>query len=349
MTGVGTRRAGQAAGLAAVRTDDRVVALGGGHGLAASLAALHKLHARITAVVTVADDGGSSGRLRTELGMLPPGDLRMALAALTGDGPDGDLAATVLHHRFAGGGSLTGHPVGNVLIAGLIEVLGSPVAALDALVRLLKINGRVLPVSPEPMDIAADVVGVDPAQPYRVSQVRGQVAVATTKGHVRTVRPIPPRPIACPEAVAAIAATDYVILGPGSWFSSVLPHLVVPDILRALEETDARRILVLNLAPQPGETSGFTPEAHLEVLAAHAPRLRIDIVLADPASVTEVPGLTRAAAALGARLVLARVGVPDGSPRHDPDLLAAAFHRLFEEDARAVRSAESLLRREGAE
>lgn len=311
--------------------DQRVVALGGGHGLAASLLALRSLSARVTAVVTVADDGGSSGRLRTELGMLPPGDLRMALAALTSDGPDGELAARVLQHRFAGAGSLAGHPVGNLLIAGLIEVLGAPVEALDTLGRLLKISGRVLPVSAEPMEIVADVLGVDPTQPYRVSQVRGQVAVATTTGQVVTVRPIPERPIACPEAVAAISAADHVILGPGSWFSSVLPHLVVPDIRRALRDTGARRTVVLNLAPQAGETSGFTPEAHLEVLAAHAPGMRIDSVLADPATVGDLPALRSAVAALGARLVLARVGVPDGSPRHDPDLLAGAFHRLFSE------------------
>lgn len=318
--------------------DVRVVSLGGGHGLAASLAALRQLPAAVTAVVTVADDGGSSGRLRTELGVLPPGDLRMALAALTTDDPSGDLSAAVLQHRFGGDGPLAGHPVGNLLLAGLIEVLGNPVEALDLLGRLFGVCGRVLPVSPEPMDIVADVIGLDAKNRYRVSEVRGQVAVATTTGSVVAVRSIPRQPKACAEAVAAIAAADYVILGPGSWFSSVFPHLVVPDIVAALTATPARRVVVLNLAPQVGETSGFTPETHLEVLGAHAPALSIDAVLADPATVADVGALERAAAALGARLVLAPVGVADGSPRHDPKLLAAAYRRVFEEDRRGHRT-----------
>ncbi|MEP6462381.1 MAG: uridine diphosphate-N-acetylglucosamine-binding protein YvcK [Frankiaceae bacterium] len=327
----------------------RVVALGGGHGLATSLAALRTVTTAVTAVVTVADDGGSSGRLRAELGVLPPGDLRMALAALTSDGPDGELCAAVLQHRFGGDGALAGHPVGNLLLAGLIEVLGNPVAALDALGRLLGVQGRVLPVSCESMDIVADVVGVHPGNPYRISHVHGQVAVATTTGQVVAVRPIPPRPTACPEAVAAIAGADFVVLGPGSWFSSVLPHLLVPDILAALAATKAHRILVLNLAPQVGETSGFTPETHLEVLAAHAPGLTIDIVLADPATVTDVPALGTAAADLGARLVLTSVGVPDGSPRHDVHLLAAAYRRVFAEQVRDGRRPEPVNVSEGAE
>lgn len=349
MIGAGMAAAELTIDLEVVTIDRRVVALGGGHGLAASLAALRRLTRQVTAVVTVADDGGSSGRLRNELGILPPGDLRKAFAALTSDSPDGELAALVLQHRFTGGGALTGHPVGNLLIAGLIDVLGNPVTALDTLGRWLKIPGRVLPVSPEPMEIVADVVGVDPAEPYRISQVRGQVAVATTTGQVVTVRPIPRRPIACAEAIAAIETADYVILGPGSWFSSVLPHLVVPDILTALTTTSARRILVLNLAAQVGETSGFTPETHLEVLAAHAPALSIDIVLADPATVADVRALEGAARGLGGRLVLAEVGVPDGSPRHDPELLAAAYSRVFQEDVRSGRRAEPVISSEGAD
>lgn len=338
--GTGRRQGRTGAGLEVVTDEPKVVALGGGHGLAASLTALRTLSGSVTAVVTVADDGGSSGRLRAELGMLPPGDLRMAFAALARSGPDGALTADLLQHRFAGTGQLAGHPVGNLLLAGLVDLLGDPVEALDTLGRLLGIRGRVLPVSPEPMDIVADVVGLDPAQPYRVSQVRGQVAVATTTGQVISVRPVPHRPVACHEAVAAILAADYVVLGPGSWFSSVLPHLVVPDILAALSSTAARRILVLNLAPQAGETSGFTPETHLEVLAAHAPALTLDIVLADPATVADARQLQRAADVLGARLVLASVGVPDGSPRHDPQLLATAYQRVFEEEVRSARQVE---------
>ncbi|WP_280401531.1 gluconeogenesis factor YvcK family protein, partial [Nocardia carnea] len=165
-----------------------VVALGGGHGLYATLSAVRRLTRRISAVVTVADDGGSSGRLRRELGVPPPGDLRMALAALAADA-DGVLTRTV-QHRFGGTGALAGHSVGNLLLAGLTEVLGDPVAALDKVGELLGISGRVLPMSTIPLDIEADVSGLE-ADP-RVSRcIRGQVAVATTPGKVRRVRLLP--------------------------------------------------------------------------------------------------------------------------------------------------------------
>src|SRR5580700_4636720 len=141
----------------------KVVALGGGHGLAASLAALRRVTPDITAIVTVADDGGSSGRLRREFGVLPPGDLRMALAALCGDDDWGTTWARVVQHRFGGEGDLAGHAVGNLLIAGLWDLLGDPVAALDWVGRLLRVTGRVLPMAAVPMDIIACVEGLDPA------------------------------------------------------------------------------------------------------------------------------------------------------------------------------------------
>jgi uncharacterized cofD-like protein len=310
----------------------KVVALGGGHGLAASLSALRRVTRDITAVVTVADDGGSSGRLREELGVLPPGDLRMALAALAGDDVDSEIGARLLQHRFAGTGPLSGHAVGNLLLVGLTEVLGDPVSALDALGRVLGACGRVLPVSPQPMDIAADVSGLDPDDPGAVVEVRGQVAVATTPGRLVSLRLVPAEPTACDAAVTAILDADWVVIGPGSWFTSVLPHLMVPGVNKALCATAARRLVVLNLAPQQGETSGFSPETHLEVFAAHAPELTLDVVLADPATVTDVAALRSAVESAGGRLVLAEVGVADGSPRHDPARLARAYGRIFDSE-----------------
>jgi len=142
---------------------------------------------------------------------------------------------------------------------------------------------------------------------------------------------IPADPPACPEAVQAIGDADWVVLGPGSWFTSVLPHLLVPDLARALLGTSARRIVALNLAPQPGETEGFSPHAHLEVLADHAPELVIDVVLADINAVEGTKAeLEKAAGLLGGRLVLADLAMGDGSPRHDPRRLAGAFARIFE-------------------
>jgi uncharacterized cofD-like protein len=305
-----------------------VVALGGGHGLSASLSALRRVTTQLTAVVTVADNGGSSGRLRREFACLPPGDLRMALAALCGDDEWGLLWSEVAQHRFASPGPLDGHAMGNLLIVSLWQILGDPVEGLDYVGRLLGAHGRVLPMSADPLDIGATVRQADGS----TRDFLGQVEVATAPGQVESIWLIPASPRPCPQALEAVAAAEVVVLGPGSWFTSVLPHLLVPDLRLALERTEARRVVVLNLAPQPGETSGFTPEHHLEVLAAHAPDLRLDVVIADVSQVADPGPLEAAAAKLGAEVVLARVAMADGSPRHDPVLLAAAYERVLGRD-----------------
>ncbi|WP_026410840.1 gluconeogenesis factor YvcK family protein [Actinomadura oligospora] len=362
----------------------KVVALGGGHGLYASLSALRRVTDALTAVVTVADDGGSSGRLRRELGVMPPGDLRMALAALCGDDEWGQTWRDVVQHRFRSEGALHDHAVGNLLIVALWELFGQSapeavpnaptgpsaagtpattatgaggapagaasvgavpfggpsgggaavggpgvVAGLDWVGRLLGAHGRVLPMASVPLDIVADVRGGDPACPGEVVKVRGQVACAKTPGTVEGISLIPSDPPACPEALAAIEDADWVVFGPGSWFTSVLPHLKVPELARALRRTSARRAVALNLAPQPGETDDFSPQNHLEVLQAHAPDLQIDVVLADRGVVDEPDALEKAVGDLGGRLVLADVAAADGSPRHDPALLAQAFVQIF--------------------
>ena len=309
----------------------RVVALGGGHGLFASLSALRRVTRQLTAVVTVADDGGSSGVLRRDFGVLPPGDLRMALAALCGDDAWGTTWSRVVQHRFTGRSGLSGHAVGNVLIVALWELLGDTVQGLDWVGRLLGAHGRVLPMASVPLDLAAEVEGADPARPGQLSIVRGQAACASTTARVRSISLIPADPPACPEAVAAIRDADWVVLGPGSWFTSVLPHLLVPELADALITTRARRLVALNLVPQPGETEGFSPHTHLEVLADHAPELTVDIVLADRGAAGGAAAqLEKAAGLLGGRLVLADLAMRDGSPRHDPRQLAGAFAEIFE-------------------
>jgi uncharacterized cofD-like protein len=309
----------------------KVVAFGGGHGLFASLSGLRRVSRDLTAVVTVADDGGSSGRLRREFGVLPPGDLRMALAALCGDDSWGTTWSRVIQHRFTGDEGIGGHAVGNVLIVALWELLGDTVQGLDWVARLLGAHGRVLPMASVPLDIVAEVEGADPDRPDELTIVKGQVACATTTGRVRSISLIPATPPACPEAVQAIGSADWVVLGPGSWFTSVLPHLLVPELAAALVGTRARRLVALNLAPQPGETTGFSPHAHLEVLADHAPALAVDVVLADRAATRGATAeLEKAAGLLGARLVLADLAMGDGSPRHDPLRLAGAFAQIFE-------------------
>lgn len=323
-------------GLAGARGEHpAVVALGGGHGLAAALQALRRVTHDLTAVVTVADDGGSSGRLRRELGVLPPGDLRMALAALCGDDDWGRTWSRVAQHRFRSGGDLHDHAVGNLLIVALWELLGDSVAGLDWVARLLGAHGRVLPMSLTPLDIEAVVeLPADGVEQHEVglATVRGQVAVATTAGRVVHIGLVPDRPAACPEAVAAVRAADWVVLGPGSWFTSVIPHLLVPELADALRSTEARRAVVLNLAPQPGETAGFAPETHLEVLARHAPGLRVDAVLADRSAVHDTGALDEVAASLGAKVHLANLARDDDPHAHDPDRLAAAFGHLFAPD-----------------
>jgi len=323
---------GPAAGSEGGTPGLKVVGLGGGHGLAASLAALRTVTGDLTAIVTVADDGGSSGRLRREFGVLPPGDLRMALAALCGDDEWGTTWSQVVQHRF-GTGELEGHALGNLLIVALWDLLGDTVAGLDWVGRLLSTGGRVLPMAGVPLDIVAEVVGADPDHPDEVSVVRGQKECATTPGRVRSITLEPADPPAVPQATRAVRDADWIVFGPGSWFTSVLPHLMVPELARALHDTAARRMVVLNLAPQPGETDGFSPHKHLEVLAEHAPKLAVDVVLADTAAVAagNLADLEKAAGALGARLVVSDVAMGDGSPRHDPPRLAQTYSLVFNE------------------
>jgi uncharacterized cofD-like protein len=304
----------------------RIVALGGGHGLYATLSAARRLTPHVTAVVTVADDGGSSGRLRSELDVVPPGDLRMALAALASDSPHGRLWATILQHRLGGNGALAGHPIGNLLLAGLNEVLADPVAALDELGRMLGVRGRVLPMCPIALQIEADVSGLE-ADPRMFRLIRGQVAIATTPGKVRRVRLLPGNPPATRQAVDAIMSADLVVLGPGSWFTSVIPHVLVPGLAAALQATTARRALVLNLVAEPGETAGFSAERHLHVLAQHAPDFTVNDVIIDAERVSserEREQLRRTAALLHAQVRFADVA-RSGTPLHDPGKLAAAL------------------------
>lgn len=303
-----------------------IVALGGGHGLYATLSAARRLTPHVTAVVTVADDGGSSGRLRGELDVVPPGDLRMALVALASDSPHGRMWATILQHRFGGRGALAGHPIGNLMLAGLNELLADPVAALDEVGRILGIHGRVLPMCPIALQIEADVSGLE-ADPRMFRLIRGQVAIATTPGKVRRVRLLPADPPATRQAVDAIIAADLVVLGPGSWFTSVLPHLLVPGLAEALRTTTARRALVLNLVAEPGETAGFSVERHLHVLAQHAPGFTVHAVIIDGA---RVPGerereqVRRTATLLEAQVHFADVA-RTGTSLHDPGKLAQAL------------------------
>jgi uncharacterized cofD-like protein len=318
-----------AGSLAPSLQQKRIVALGGGHGLAATLSALRLLTDHLIAIVTVADDGGSSGRLRDDFDVLPPGDLRMALAALCDDSEWGHTWRDVLQHRFEGTGDLRGHSLGNLMIVSLWELLDDTIEGLDLVGRLLNTRGRVLPMAMEPLEIVAEITGHDPERPGEVVVVRGQHRVASSPGHVLSIGIVPPRPKPCTEALAAVGSADWVVLGPGSWFTSVMPHLLVPDLARALVETPAKRLLNLNLEVHTGETRDYRAEDHLASLAANAPDLRLDVVLADPGVVPDEPSLRSAAADVGAELVISPVSQRLQPGVHDPLRLAAALRDVI--------------------
>lgn len=305
----------------------KIVALGGGHGLAVTLSALRHISSEITAIVTVADDGGSSGRLRSEFGIIPPGDLRMALAALCSDDEWGRGWADVVQHRFQGSGPLAGHAVGNLLLAALWEILDDPVAGLDAVASLLRVTGRVLPMAAVPLEITAEVRDGDV-----VSTVTGQVAVATAPGEILSISLNPRDPAARPETITAIEEAEWIILGPGSWYSSVITHLLVPEQRRALEKSSGRKILILNvISPDHPveETANYSAERLLEVVHHHAPDLTFDLVLADPSVATDQRALEASAAKLGARVVFANVAKGGGVPQHDQQKLTSALADLI--------------------
>jgi uncharacterized cofD-like protein len=274
----------------------------------------------------VADDGGSSGRLRREFGILPPGDLRMAVAALCADEPSARDWAEVLQFRFPGHGGIGGHAVGNLLMAALWERTKDPVAGLDELGALVGAVGRVVPCSLEPLQIHARIRGHDPSSPSALVEVTGQVEIATTPGRVERVWLDPPDATTCPQALEAVQSADAIVLGPGSWFTSLMPHVLLPELGSAVSAAPGRTIVVLNLDPQEGETGDFSPAEHIEALVAHAPELRCDVVLADQRHVGGERARSQLAAVChewGARLVLADVaGIGD---RHDPHKLARAF------------------------
>jgi uncharacterized cofD-like protein len=315
-------------------TGVKVVAFGGGHGLSATLRALRTLRRattdelEITAVVTVADNGGSSGRLRVDRGCLPPGDLRQALAALAADDDGGSLSGRLFQYRFPGTDPLAGHAVGNLVLVGLLELLEDPVAALDHAGRMLRTEGRVLPMSRVPLGIEADVTGADPAEPEKTSVVRGQHEVAVTTGEVRQVRITPDEPPACAEAIAVVADADWLVFGPGSWYTSVIPHLLVPELAAAIIASPARRLVILNLAEET-ETAGLSLADHLGALSDHVTKLHVDVVLADGMAVADPEPVRVAAESLGARLVLAAVAAAGAGHRHDPARLARALQSIL--------------------
>ena len=271
--------------------------------------------------MTVADNGGSSGRLREEFPIFPPGDLRMALAALCADDEWGRTWAEIMQHRFVSEGDLNGHAMGNLLLASMWNAGDDPVVALDRVGQLLKVIGRVLPMA----SVALDIEGTFNTSTGRIV-VRGQKEVATAKGHIQSLRIIPEDPPARSEALDAISDAEWITMGPGSWFSSVIPHLLVPAQLQALQSSAARKILILNLdastQSQGEEFAGSTPEEHLEFFHRYAPGVTVDYCLVDQSVVRDQEALELAASTLGGEIVVADIRKAPGSIHHDAQKLA---------------------------
>jgi uncharacterized cofD-like protein len=281
--------------------------------LAASLAAMRLYADDISAVVTVADDGGSSGRLTRELGIPPPGDIRNCLVALAGDR---DLAH-LYQHRFASG-ALTGHTLGNILIAALTETEGDFAAAVAEAGRLLRCKGSVYPATTSLVELRARVPG---------GKVVGQVAVAQTTAPIQAVYLRPVDPPACRAAVDAILAADQVVLGPGSLYTSLIATLLVPGIRRALRETSAKRVFVCNNRVQKGETEGLNASAHVGALLSHAGPDAVDVVVLQAPELPEGVEIDREGLDfLGIELIEADVSTASGV--HDEGKLAGLLREI---------------------
>jgi uncharacterized cofD-like protein len=287
-----------------------VVALGGGHGLAVVLRAARRTTESVTAVVTVADDGGSSGRLRRDLGTVAPGDLRKCLVALARD----DTWARAFEHRFHGG-ELDAHAFGNLVIVGLVESMGGDVVgALLEAARAVDAVGQVLPATVGPVVLKADVEG---------RAVQGQVAVQNSSGRIARVEVVPADAVAPPEVVESIGAADQVVLAPGSLFTSLLPVLAVADIRAALRSTPARVVQVANLRAEAAETEGLDATDHLRAVLDHGARVDTFVYQRDGALAADDAEIR----ALGVEPVAADVAGGNGRV-HDPAKLARVLAGL---------------------
>jgi uncharacterized cofD-like protein len=308
----------------------RIVCIGGGTGMPAVLRGLKHHSANITAIVTVGDDGGSSGRLRREHGILPPGDFRNNIVALAEVEP---LMSRLFQYRFAEGSVLGGHSFGNLFVLAMTGVTGSFEHALRETSRVLAVQGTILPSTPQDVEICAEFAdGSEECGESRIPEIGKAIARLRIK---------PAHPAAQPEAVRAILEADLVVLGPGSLYTSVVPNLLVEGVAKALLQSDALKVYVCNVATQPGETDGFDVEAHVAALVRHMPGEvnPVDIVIAprhpEGASPPEA-GVTlvqsSAPDASHPQVVVDDVVRADHPLRHDPDKLAVVLMRVLKSE-----------------
>jgi len=311
----------------------RLVVIGGGTGLSNLLRGLKEYSANITAIVTVADDGGSSGRLRREIGVLPPGDIRNCLAALA---DEEKLLTELFQYRFQAGDGLVGHSFGNLFLTAMSEVTGDLEQAIAASSSVLAVRGQVLPATLSDVRLWAELTDG--------RRIEGESSITEAKGTIARIGCTPANPPALPKALKAIQEADYIIIGPGSLYTSIIPNLLVPEITQAIAQRDVPRIYVCNIMTQEGETQGYSVGDHIRAIDRACGEPLFDAVLAQKKAPTAkaliryaqensnpVPIDRDVIARLGRRIVLANVLDEDeiGRVRHDPQLLARILLRWY--------------------
>ena len=326
----------------------RIVVIGGGTGLSTLLRGLKAHSNNITAIVSVADDGGSSGELRRSMGVLPPGDIRHCLTALA---DDETLMGQLFQYRFASGNGLSGHSLGNLLITALTDITGSFEEAVAESGQVLAVRGKVLPATLHDVRLVADIQLKDGTSEVRV---KGESQIPTIAGRIRRVWLEPNNPLAYPPAVQAILNAELIIVGPGSLFTSVLPNLLVPDLSDALRVSRALKFYICNVATQPGETDGFSCGDHVRNLEKHLGVRLFDIVIGNNRYEGELPEnieFVRMEPELEEEYTLYKTDLVDPGKvwRHDSQKLAEAVMDLFYERTGPVVGREVLAGRENQE
>lgn len=312
----------------------KIVAIGGGTGLSTLLRGLKQYSSNITAIVTVADDGGSSGRLRREMGILPPGDIRNCIAALA---DEEKLLTELFQYRFHTGDGLSGHSFGNLFISAMTEITGDLEQAIDASAKVLAIRGKVLPATLTDVSLWAKLAD------GRI--IEGESKITEAMGQIRQIGCHPADPVALPAALAAIKEADYIIIGPGSLYTSIIPNLLVPAIRQALAQVTVPRVYVCNIMTQPGETDNYSVADHLRAIEGVCEERVFDAVLAQrtfpsPQSLqlyaqehSHPVFLDREEVGkMGYRIVLANVMAEDevtAKVSHDPQRLARVLWRWY--------------------
>jgi uncharacterized cofD-like protein len=308
----------------------RIVAIGGGTGLSNLLRGLREYTSNLTAIVTVADDGGSTGRLRQEFGVIAPGDIRQCIAALAEAEP---LMSKLFQYRFTEGNGLEGHSFGNLFIVAMSEVTGNFEAAIHETSRVLNVRGTILPSTLEDVTLSA--------MTREDELVHGEHNISERGAAIKEVYLNPPHAEAHPDAIRAILDADLIVVGPGSLFTSVLPNLLVDGIRRAMDGTSAMKVFVCNVATQQGETDGFSVQDHIEALELHAGRGIVHAVVANNNIGPSLPEawhsrpvpMAKKAAANGnghIRIIEADVVSEENRYRHDSAKLAGTILRLYD-------------------